>query len=169
MGASETQDVVTGMRRLFMTGSTYSGLLRFIKTRCGDQVHSSEIRRYFREAFHIEFLVPVRRDVTKRENDDAYALIDAWLVPDIISKSSDWIHPDDVCWWQSATENPVQQLDGKPRWLSETGWNKLSSREQDSIRIVSNSCSALERKVAIFARLAEQLQRNISEAPSTNH
>jgi hypothetical protein len=162
-------DVVAGLRRLFADGATYSGLLRFIlKQLPEEEVDMLVIQRYVMEAFSVPFSCPTRKNVASIANDDHYATINTWLIPRILSARSTWMgaeHPKQVgAWWETQTiTEPGQLPTGKPSWLSTASWESLSPTEQEKLAAAETSCAVLSEEVLLLSRLAERLQRRLSE------
>lgn len=165
-------DVVSGLRSLFKAGATYSGFLRYILNQhSGDELHAEIIRSYIMEAFSISFFLPVRRNVDSQQNDNCYAEIDTWMIPEILSTSGAELAVDDtdesVPWWESLDlQTPDQFPTGKPAWLSSSSWEALSPTEREKVATATTSCSVLSQNLLVMARLAEQLQRRIDELDS---
>lgn len=163
-------DVVSGLRKLFAEGATYSGLLRYIlKQHVAEELKQSDVQRYLVEAFDVPFFCPVRKNVKSRQNDDYYTQIDTWLIADIVAARASWLGTHDSespesAWWDTLPlKEPDQFPEGKPLWLSSASWEALSPDEREKMSAAATSCEVLWQKVLLLARLAEQLQRRVSE------
>ncbi len=165
-------DVIAGLRSLFKDGATYSGLLRFIlKQLPEEEADMLVIQHYLMEAFSVPFFCGVKKNVGSTGNDDYYATINTWLIPRILSTRSTWMGIDHAeqagAWWKTQkVTDPAQFPRGKPSWLSSASWESLSPVEQEKVAAAATSCAVLSEEVLLLSRLAERLQRRISELES---
>ncbi len=163
-------DIITGLRNLFKSGATYSGLLRYLlKQHSEDEVSTELFQRYLMEAFSIPFHCGIKRNVSLEGNDDQYALIDTWFIPRVLSMRRSWATSDEGDsehrpWWLalSLTE-PEHFPTGKPSWMSDSSWSALSPTEQEKVASATTSCHVLAEEVLLMSRLAERLQRTVAE------
>ncbi len=163
-------EAIEGLRNQFIAGATFSGLLRYLLDQhSGEQLSAQAIQLYFAEAFSIPFFGGVKKDASRRENDRHYATIDTWLITRVISTSDAWLQQSlngtsQSFWWNDLDLNTGDQFSrGKPEWLSEESWGALSSVEQERIAAAVTSCEVLSQDVLVLARLAEELQRQLSD------
>ncbi len=163
-------EVIAGLRTHFIAGATYSGLLRYIlKEHAGEELDAITIQSYLMQAFSISFFCPLRKNTNSRRNDDYYATIDTWLIPEILSTRESWMRSEasnstEPPWWDNLTiTNPEAFPRGKPSWISDSSWQALLPPEQEGLAAAATSCGVLSERLTLMARLAEQLQRKISE------
>jgi hypothetical protein len=164
----------TGLQQLFATGATFSGLLRYMIARHPEErVTQGMARKYLMEAFAIPFHERIAMDIETPANDDLYAAVTAFLIPEIVSARPLWqqnprSEASSESWLdrlQVTDAGELQQaIAGKPLpGISEAGWAALSGSDQERLRQMEVGSRILCERMAVLARLAEQLQRRICE------
>ncbi len=164
-------DVLQGLRRLFLEGTTFSGILRYLQQINGGKVAQGAFRLALVEAFGHPFQGGIPVNTEDPANDAFYALLGAHLIPEIVASRSQWESGsetgskpwfDDLPDTAEGRESPSHP--GRPpAGLGEEAWASLSPAEQERVGNLERENRALWERVLLFARLAEQLQRRASE------
>jgi hypothetical protein len=110
-------------------------------------------------------------DVDNPSNDDVYAAVNAFLLPEIVSTRFQWhtrSEGGEKTWMDNLPLTDGAQLqrsrtEESPSGISEAGLAALSASERERLYQMEVGSRALWERVLVLARLAEQLQRKICE------
>lgn len=163
-------EVVEGLRELFIKGATYSGLLRYILNHHGGEVPRQLVYSYWHVAFSSALFQPIKKEVGCKANDEYYSQLTSRLIPEIIRNGETWItDAESETWWNDLEmdSSPVCESE-KPTWMSTESWDSLTDAERQQLAQTIQNGEIQYQQKRLLARLAEQLQRQLSELEAAN-
>lgn len=161
------QPLIVGLRTLFLQGATITGLLRYLLTHHTGKLTAATVREYIQAAFGVVFHDPIRLDIDNPANAEAYAALNAFLIPEIAALSSVWRddagEPENAGKWLDDVNENHRAGSPTPSWLRQGGFANLTAEEQERLQQMEAGSRLMWERVRVLAHLAERLQQQVPE------